>query len=133
MKHKVALHLGSARENLIDAGVLIEARRYPAVLNRTYYAVFSAASAMLLEEGLEFESHYGVKVNFSKVFVKSGKVDARFSEIFSNAFDWREDADYAPEARARISQVVAEQELQRASEFVAMAEKFLEGTGGSAE
>ena len=39
----------------------------------------------------------------------------------------------APEARAAISQAVAEQEFDRATEFLVMAEKFLEGTGGNFE
>lgn len=130
MKEKVALQLQTARENLIDAQVLLDGRRYPAVLNRTYYAVFYAATAMLLEEGFEFDSHYGVKIKFSELFVKSGRVAARFGKILATVFDRREDADYTPEARAAISQAVAEQEFERASEFVTMAEKFLEGTGG---
>jgi uncharacterized protein len=133
MKPRVALQLETARENLTDARALIAAGRYAAVLNRTYYAVFYAVSAMLLQEGLEFGSHYGVKIKFSELFVKPGRVEVRFGEILMTAFELREDADYVPEARSAISQADAEQELEKATEFVAMAEKFLEGTGGNFE
>ncbi|MGH9437721.1 MAG: HEPN domain-containing protein [Terriglobia bacterium] len=133
MKEKVALQLQTARENLIDAQVLLDGRRYPGVLNRAYYAVFYAATAMLLQAGLEFESHYGVKIKFGELFVKSGRVPVRFGKILTTAFDRREDADYTPEARSAITQSVAEQGFERASEFVTMAERFIEGTGGPIE
>ncbi len=39
----------------------------------------------------------------------------------------------ASEARSALSKAVAEQEFDRVTEFLAMAEKFLEGTGGNFE
>lgn len=123
------MFLETAREHIEDARVLIANRRYPGAVNRTYYPIFYAASAMLLELDLEFDSHYGVRVKYSELFVKTGKVDRRFGNILLRSFDLREDVDYSPESRAAISKEVAEEEIDRAEEFLRMAETFLEGGG----
>jgi uncharacterized protein len=133
MSQRVELYFQTARESLADAEFLLSGRRYAAVLSRAYYAVFYAASAMLLQAGLKVESHYGVKTKFSELFVRSGRVEVRFSKILTTSFQQRQDADYSPETRAAVTKEDAELALRRAEEFVKMAEKFLEGTGGSIE
>jgi hypothetical protein len=40
---------------------------------------------------------------------------------------------YAIDSRAEIPREVAEQELRKAREFLAMAEQFLKGAGGNCE
>jgi uncharacterized protein (UPF0332 family) len=55
MSQRVELYLQTAWESLADADFLVSGRRYAAVLNRAYYAVFYAASAMLLQAGLKVE------------------------------------------------------------------------------
>ena len=44
--------------------------RYAGTVNRTYYAMFEAASAMLASLGLEFESHQGVISKFGELLAK---------------------------------------------------------------
>jgi hypothetical protein len=118
-----------ARETLEDARVLFQNQRYPATVERTYFAIEHAASAMLLHEGLKVETHYGVKVKFGEVFAKIGKVEKRFGRILSRAYDLRFGAEYVPAKRAGISREVAEEQLRTASEFLEMAEGFLKAGG----
>jgi len=91
--------------------------------------MFEAASAMLASLGLKFESHHGVIGKFGEFFVKTGKVEARYGRNLARAFELREDADYALDARAEISRHTAEGELQKAHEFVTRAEDFLKQGG----
>jgi uncharacterized protein (UPF0332 family) len=42
--------------------------------SRAYYAMFSAARALLLSQGLDFSSHSAVIAAFGQHFAKSGRV-----------------------------------------------------------
>jgi hypothetical protein len=95
--------------------------------------MFEAASALLASLNMEFDTHYGVKIKFGELFVKTGRVDPKFGRYFSQALELREDADYALDARAEVPRDVAEQQLRKASEFLEMAEEFLKQAGGELE
>ena len=133
MKPHVAAHLRNAHERLKDAEAALSAGRYAATADRTYYVMFEAASAMLASLGLEFDSHYGLKNKFGELLVKAGKVDRKFADNLSRAFELREDAVYALDSRAEIPRDVAEEQLRKARKFLAMAEQFLGGAGGDCE
>jgi uncharacterized protein (UPF0332 family) len=110
---------------------MLSLSRYAGTVNRTYYVMFEAASAMLSAAGMELDTHYGVKIKFGELFVKTGRVEPSFGRYLSRALDLREDADYGLDSRAEVPREVAEEELQKASEFLEMAENFLkEATGG---
>jgi uncharacterized protein (UPF0332 family) len=133
MNEDIGLYLQTARETLEDASILISQRRFPAAVSRAYYAMFYAASAMLLSLGLKVESHYGMKVKFGEMLVKTEKVDRRFGEMLTQAYDLRQDADYVLGTRAGITRQVAEREYKKANDFLRMAEQFLKGAGGKVE
>jgi uncharacterized protein (UPF0332 family) len=127
MKQNVLAHLRKAQERLKDAEGMFSLDRYAGTVNRTYYAMFGAASAMLASLGLEFQSHQGVINKFGELLAKTGKVEPRFGHSLKGAFELREDADYALDARAEIPRHTAESELRKAREFVKMAEGFIGG------
>jgi uncharacterized protein (UPF0332 family) len=102
--------------------------RYAGTVNRTYYAMFEAASAILSSRGLKFDSHRAVISRFGELFVKGGKIESKFGRYLARGFELREDADYAIDARAEIPAQTAEAELQNAREFVKMAQDFLGGS-----
>jgi uncharacterized protein (UPF0332 family) len=125
MTRDVQVHLRKARERLEDARVLLSEKRYAGAVNRTYYAMFEAASAMLSSAGLQLSSHDAVISKFGEFFVKTAKVDPRFGRALSRGFQFRKDADYGLDTRSEIPPATAEEEFQKASEFVAMAEEYL--------
>jgi hypothetical protein len=130
MNANVRAHLRKAHERLEDAKGMLSLSRYAGTVNRTYYVMFEAASAMLSAVGIEVDTHYGVKIKFGELFVKTGRVDPKFGRYFSRALDLREDADYALDSRAEVPREVAEEEFRKAADFLAMAEEFLGGAGG---
>jgi uncharacterized protein (UPF0332 family) len=133
MKQNVLAHLRKAQERLKDAEGMFSLDRYAGTVNRTYYAMFEAASAMLASLGLEFQSLQGVINKFGELLAKTGKVESRFGHSLKEAFELREDADYALDSRAEIPRRTAEAELRKAQEFVTMAEEFIKKTGGEFE
>ena len=90
--------------------------------------MFYAASAMLLNEGEEFESHGETIGAFGRIFAKTGRVSGKFHSYFKDAFELREEADYTPETP--VSAERARATLMRADEFVAMAEEYLKTREG---
>jgi len=133
MNERVEAHLRKAQERLKDAEGMLSLARYAGAVNRTYYAMFEAASAMLASLGLVCESHQGVINKFGELFAKTGRVEPRLGHNLKEAFGLREDADYALDARGEIPRHTAEAELRKALEFVTMAEEFLKRTGREAE
>jgi uncharacterized protein (UPF0332 family) len=133
MNANVRAHLRNAHERLEDAKAMLSLSRYAGTVNRTYYVMFEAASAMLSAADMELDTHYGVKIKFGELFVKTGKVDPKFGRHLSQGLDLREDADYALDSRAEVPRDVAEDQLRKASEFLGMAEEFLKAAGGELE
>jgi len=129
MNEHVQAYLRKAQERLKDAEGMFSLSRYAGTVNRTYYAMFEAAAAMLASLGLVFESHQGVISKFGELLAKTGRVEPRFGHNLKVAFELREDADYALDARAEIPRHSAEAELRKAREFVTMAENFLKAGG----
>lgn len=125
MKDDIRAHLRKAHERLEEARILLEKGRPAGTVNRTYYAMFEAACAMLADSDIKVESHEGAKIKFGELFVKTNHVEPRFGRDLSNALELRKDVDYAIDARSEISLTIAREEFQKATEFVAMAEAFL--------
>ncbi len=50
---------------------------------------------MLLQDGQQFNSHTGVRAALHQHLVKSGRVPAALGKFYDQAFDDRQEADYA--------------------------------------
>ncbi len=92
-------------------------------MSRAYYAAFHAARAMLSSEGLAPKTHGGVATQFGLHFVKSGKVAPPFGRYLKNLKDDRGEGDC--EIYSTVTQAIASNALQEASEFVTEAERYL--------
>ena len=122
MKEEVAIHLESANECITQAELLCAASHPGAAIGRSYYAMFHAATAVLLHRGVERHSHQGIIAAFAQIFVKTGLVEARFHRYLRKAFDLRQESDYQPAVRMADEQ--AREVLGWAKEFVAACKKL---------
>ena len=127
MKKDIAVTMGKARDAFEDAQVLLVRNRYSGAVSRAYYAMYHSASAMLSQEGLSVEKHAAVKAKFGEVLVKSGMIDSKFGRYLNLALKLREDADYVSEGAAIISAEIAKAQVERAGQFLAMAEEYMKG------
>jgi uncharacterized protein (UPF0332 family) len=62
-----------AQESLGAARRELAAGAYAFAMNRAYYALFYAVSALLLEEGCRFKKHSGVRATFNREIIKTGE------------------------------------------------------------
>lgn len=107
----------NAAKSLLGGGFVDDA------ISRAYYAIFHAASAVLLSEGMSAESHGALKDLFGLHFVKPGKIDRKFGRILNRLKDDRETGDY--DIYAAFEKEDAENAVQMAAEFLAAMKRFL--------
>lgn len=119
MKYRLEM----AEERLHSSKVLLEAGSYKDSIGRSYYAMFTAVRALLAMEGQDFSKHAGVIAYFQKEFVKTGKVDRKYSKYISQAFQIRNNTDYAD--FFIVSAQDAKEQHEKAKEFLKVIVKYL--------
>lgn len=75
-----------AQESLEAARRELAAASYNFAMNRVYYALFYAVSALLLEEGHRFKKHSGVRVAFNREIIKAGRMEQKHGRISTTRY-----------------------------------------------
>lgn len=91
--------------------------------NRLYYAVFYAASALMLAYGVSTSKHTGVRAFVNKELVKKGHFPARMSSLYNDLFEQRTRGDYQLLAKLEPSLVAGQ--LPMVEDFVRHVERHL--------
>jgi len=86
--------------------------------------MFTAVRALLAIEGQDFSKHAGVIVYFQKEYIKTGKFDKKFSKYISQAFQIRNNTDYADFFIVSLQD--AKEQYERAREFLTVIEEYLQ-------
>lgn len=90
----VNYRLARAEETLAEAAYNAQGEFYNTAVNRLYYAAFYAASALILANGIEANTHAGVKTMLALHFIKAGKLEPTYGRIFLTLFENRQSGDY---------------------------------------
>ena len=86
---KKAANALSASEALISQKLFVDA------ISRSYYAMFYAAKALLIRDGVTAGSkHSAVVAAFGREYARTGRIDPRYHLILIESFEWRQKADY---------------------------------------
>lgn len=96
----VKVRLEKAEEDMDTAAELLSLKRYRAAVNRSYYALFSITTAVLLTKKLERSKHAGIEAAFNQHFIKTRIFEIEYGKIFDYVRKKREESDYT--ARAMI-------------------------------
>jgi len=112
----VKYRLEKAKNTLIYAKTNIGDAFLDSTVNRIYYAIFYAVSALLTANGLSSSKHSGVRSLFSREFVNKDLVERRWGEFYSDMFDRRQRGDYKDFVKFEKTQV--ENWLEKAEEFI---------------
>jgi len=94
MKEETRNYLSKAKEALEEASILLEKGHFDASINRSYYACFYAANALLRESEVELTKHSAVEAALGRLFVKKGLLEKKFHRMFIDLRSAREEADY---------------------------------------
>lgn len=115
--------LEMAQERLHSSKILLDDGSYKDSIGRSYYAMFTAVRALLAMEGQDFSKHAGVIAYFQKEFIKTGKFDKKYSKYISQAFQIRNNTDYAD--FFIVSAQDAKEQYERAAEFLNVITEYL--------
>jgi uncharacterized protein (UPF0332 family) len=99
---------------------------------RSYYAIFTAARALLATKGLDSSKYSGVVALFNQHFVKTKIVSKEASKLIGKAKLYREQADYGD--FFVVSREEAKTQIQSAKRFIAevvlVLDSCFSGAGG---
>lgn len=122
-KELMLYRLETAKERLNSARILLENGSYKDSIGRSYYAMFTSVRALLALEGIDYSKHAGVIAYFQKEYIKTGRIDKKYSKYISQAFQIRNNTDYAD--FFLVSQSDAQEQYEKAIEFYGAIKEFL--------
>ncbi|KZX14965.1 HEPN domain-containing protein [Methanobrevibacter filiformis] len=96
---------------------------FNASINRSYYAVFYAAKALLFKKGLNPKTHSGTIRQFGLEYVVNGEFDEHIAKILSSLQEERTSVDYDYDFNS--SKDEAKLDLNNAELFIKECKKFL--------
>jgi len=78
----------------LEAKSLKSSQFWNGAVNRLYYSCFHIVSALLLKDDINASTHNGVRTQFFKFYIKTEKMDRRFSVLYSDLMNKRQEGDY---------------------------------------
>ena len=128
MSPKISKELSShrleqAKENIEEAELLYNGKKYKGANNRAYYSIFHSIKAVLALEPIDFKRHKDVIGYFNKNYINKEIFPKYLGRKISDASSLREDSDYDDEFS--VSQEDTEEQLELAKELVKLVEEYL--------
>jgi len=122
-EQEIAANLERAEKSIQAAKELAKGGFYDFAASRSYYAAFYAATAVLLDEGLEFSKHSGIIASIHQRLVKTGKVDKEQGKELNWLFELRNVGDYG--VTIHVSQQDTEKAIRVAENFLRIIKSLL--------
>jgi uncharacterized protein (UPF0332 family) len=126
-RREVRLYIRNAHEMLEVAALNLSEDFHGSAVNRAYYAIFYAANALLVTQGLARSKHSGVIAAFRERFVKTGLIEVEYSDVYGRVMENRHVSDY--EIEVPVERQVAARALDDAQRFVERIEQFFQQEG----
>ena len=126
-RYEVALYMRNAQEMLEVATHNLADGFYGSAVNRSYYAIFYAANALLRTRDVYRSKLSGVIAAFRRHFIKPALIGVSYSDIYGRVMENRHVSDY--DVQVTTDPEVAADDLQDARRFVDRAEKLLKEEG----
>lgn len=123
VRQRIERYLARAQQMLRTGQKVLEDGDYITAVNRAYYAVFYAANALLATQGLERSKHSGVIAAFRQHFVKTGLIEAEYSDFYGVLLEDRQRGDY--DELEILDYEIARRDLDRARRFVERIGEYL--------
>lgn len=123
MKPEIIRLLEKAHDCLESAELNLTNGFPDASVNRSYYGIFDAVTALLLLKDITVKSHSGSIQQSALHFIKTGQFEPNMQESIIYCFQKRQTGDY--DLYSDVSTEDARECLSRAKQFISEAEKWL--------
>jgi uncharacterized protein (UPF0332 family) len=124
-KTLVGLWLNKAEDALASTDLEMNAGHLGFAVNRLYYGCFYAVTALLLQDGKQFSRHSAVMSEWNRSYVKTGKLDAKWSGFYQQLFNDRQESDYLPTITFDRQDV--EERIKLAGDFLLQIRRLIAG------
>jgi uncharacterized protein (UPF0332 family) len=119
----IKLWLEKANDALESAKLELAENHLSFSVNRLYYCCFYAVTAILLKNGRQFARHSAVMSEFNKNYVKTGRVEVKWSKFYQKLFDDRQEGDYIPTATFEYSEIT--ERIEQAEDFLKVISELI--------
>ncbi len=127
-RDQIKAYLRMVRRALEASASNLEHGFYDTAVNRAYYAIFYAASALLWTRGISRSKHAGVISAFREYFVKPGIIEREYSDLYGAVMESRISSDY--EIMLGADRPITQKALDAARRFVDRIAAYLFETEG---
>ena len=119
----IKYRIQQAKEIIELAEFLINSNKLIVAVNRIYYGMYYALTALALKHRFETSKHAQLIGWFNKEFVAKDLVDKKYGEILRNAFQNRTKGDY--DAFVEFPQQEVDEMLKEMKQFIIEIESIL--------
>jgi uncharacterized protein (UPF0332 family) len=123
LDNDILLYYNKSLEDIDEAKKCIEFEAYGLAVNRSYYAVFHVATALLLKKGISVKSHAGVQQQFALNYVHNSDFNKEIFKYYSQLEDNRLKSDYSISTKFTLEK--AEKNIDLAELFIEECQRFL--------
>ena len=123
----VRYRIQNSKEKLGSAKILLENSKSKDAISRSYYAMFTAARALLATKHLDSSKHTGVVSLFNQHFVKTGIVTKDLGRMLMKGRDLQQDGDYKDFIETSVEE--AQDQYNNAEKFIEQIEDILAHLG----
>lgn len=120
IKHRIE------KSNLLkkEAVFLIDSGLYNTAVNRIYYAMYHAVSALALKDSFTTSKHLQLIGWFNREYVKTGKAEINSGKYLMRAFEMRSKSDY--DDFADYSEKEVKELMDNLDSFLQIVEKLIQ-------
>jgi uncharacterized protein (UPF0332 family) len=119
----IKYNIEKGKQAIEDVQFLMDSNKLYLAANRIYYGIFYMLSALALKNNFSTKNHGQLIGWFNKNFVKTSRIDRKYSNILRLSFELRSDADYD------VLKIFNKEEIQQSysemKEIISEIEKFL--------
>lgn len=115
--------LEQACENLEEAKILFDNKKFKGANNRAYYAIFHAIKSVLALEEVDFKKHSVVLAYFNKNYINTEIFPRELGKLINKASFIRENSDYVD--FYIVSKEDAEKQLLTAEKVIKNVEEYI--------
>lgn len=90
----IRYRIEQSKDTIELAKFLIDSDRLVVAVNRIYYGLYYAVTALAIKEEFETSKHAQLIGWFNKEFVATGLIDKKYGKILRNAYQNRTKGDY---------------------------------------
>jgi uncharacterized protein (UPF0332 family) len=90
----IEYRINQAKDTIELARFLISSENYAIAVNRIYYGMYYALTALALSNKFETSKHGQLIGWFNREFISTNKVDPKYGKILRNAYQDRTKGDY---------------------------------------